>query len=391
MLCLGVCIILIEKGARVKKVKVAILFGGKSGEHEVSIVSALSIYNALDKAKYEPTLVGIDKTGRWLLPDQTKLLAQSKNPRLIALNEVKETVSLLPYPAQQNLISVSDPGTASSGKHFDVILPILHGTNGEDGTIQGLLELANVPYIGAGVLGSALGMDKDAAKRILRDAGIPVVPFMTVRRHDFKNRAKAITEEARAKFGYPYFVKPANAGSSVGVNKIKSDSEAVAKFEDAFSYDTKVLVEQAIDARELECSVLGNNEPEASIVGEIVPHHEFYTYEAKYIDANGADLKIPAEELSKATSDRIRQIAVDAFKALECAGLARVDFFLDRRDGKVYLNEINTIPGFTPISMYPKLWEATGLSYSKLIDRLIELAIERHTEKNALKTTYDSP
>ncbi|MEW6058312.1 MAG: D-alanine--D-alanine ligase [Bdellovibrionota bacterium] len=378
-----------------KKLKVAILFGGKSGEHEVSIVSALSIYKALDKSKYEATLVGIDKTGRWLLPDQARLLAQSSNPRLVKLNEIKETVSLLPFPAEQNLVPVaaergsSTPSRSSSGHQFDVILPILHGTYGEDGTVQGLLELANMPYVGSGVLGSAIGMDKELAKRVLRDAGIPVVPFMTVRKADFKANMAAILAEAQRKFGFPYFVKPANMGSSVGVNKVKNESEARKKFEDAFSYDTKILVEQAVDARELECSVLGNEKPEASIVGEIIPHHEFYTYEAKYIDGNGADLCIPAKDLSKDTSDRIRSIAVEAFKALECAGMARVDFFLDRQTAKIYLNEINTIPGFTQISMYPKLWEASGLSYPKLLDRLIELALERHQEKNALKTSYD--
>jgi D-alanine-D-alanine ligase len=373
----------------VAKKRVAILFGGKSGEHEVSIVSALSIFNALDKEKYEATLVGIDKTGRWLLPDQTRLLAQKSNPRLIKLNDIKETVSLLPFESDKNLVPVeAASGGKGAAKSFDVVLPILHGTYGEDGTVQGLLELANLPYVGSGVLGSAVGMDKDLAKRVMRDAGIPVVPFMTVRRHDFKTNSQKFIDEAQRKFGYPYFVKPANMGSSVGVNKVKSESEARIKFEDAFAYDTKVLVEQGIDARELECSVLGNSDPQASIVGEIIPHHEFYDYEAKYIDENGADLKIPAD-LPKATAERVRQLAVDAFRALECAGMARVDFFLDRRDGKVYLNEINTIPGFTPISMYPKLWEATGIPYSKLLDRLIELALERHSEKNHLKTTYN--
>lgn len=371
------------------KLKVAILFGGKSGEHEVSIVSALSVYNALDKAKYDVTLIGIDKTGRWLLPDQTRLLAHATNPRLIKLNEIKETVSLLPFPSSQNLVPVASSTGGSTGKSFDVVIPILHGTYGEDGTVQGILELANIPYVGAGVLGSAVGMDKEIAKRLLRDAGVPIVPFMTVRRHEFKSRAQSIIEEATRKFGFPYFVKPANLGSSVGVNKVKSDSEALGKFEDAFSYDTKVLVEQGIDARELECSVLGNHTPEASIVGEIIPRHEFYTYEAKYIDEEGADLKIPADDLSKATVDRIRGMAIEAFRALECSGMARVDFFLDRKSGKVFVNEINTIPGFTKISMYPKLWDASGLAYPKLLDRLIELALERHREKNQLKTSYD--
>lgn len=371
-----------------KKIRVAILFGGKSGEHEVSIVSAMSIYKALNKDQYDVTMIGLDKAGRWLLPDQTGLLAQSSNPRLIKLNKENETISFLPFEAETNIVPITGKTTETSAR-FDVVLPILHGTYGEDGTVQGLLELANVPYIGSGVLGSSVGMDKEMTKRVLRDAGIPIVPFMTVRRHEFRARKKDILDEAKRRFGYPYFVKPANMGSSVGVNKVKGDTDALAKFEDAMTYDTKVLVEQAIDARELECAVLGNNDPQASIIGEVIPHAEFYTYEAKYIDENGADLRIPAEELPKPTVDRIRQLAVDAFKALECAGLARIDFFLDRKTGKVYLNELNTIPGFTSISMYPKLWEASGVPYAKLLDRLIEFALERHREKNALKTSYE--
>nr|AIA12992.1 D-alanine--D-alanine ligase [uncultured bacterium] len=373
------------------KLKVGILFGGKSGEHEVSIVSALSIYQALDKSKYDPTLIGIDKTGRWLLPDQSRILAERQNARLIKLNKEHQTVSLLPFDTDKNLVPVVEDAvpTAQRGLHFDVILPILHGTYGEDGTVQGLLELANLPYIGSGVLGSAVSMDKETAKRLLRDAGIPVVPFMTVHRNDFKKQAANILAEAKRRFGLPYFVKPANMGSSVGVNKVKTEAEALAKFEDALLYDTKVLVEQAIDARELEVSVLGNHDPQASIVGEIIPNHEFYTYEAKYLDENGADLAIPARDLSAATTKRVQEVAIAGFRALECAGLARVDFFLDRKTSEIYLNEVNTIPGFTQISMYPKLWAASGLPYPQLLDRLIELALERHREKNSLKTTYE--
>jgi len=377
------------------KKRIALLFGGKSGEHEVSIVSALSIYKALDKSKYDVVMVGIDKTGRWLLPDQSRLLAESENPRLIKLNEVKQTVSLLPFPAECSLIGVQN-GTsltlqnsseANLGR-IDAVLPILHGTYGEDGTMQGLLELANIPYVGSGVLGSSLCMDKDAAKRLLRDAGLPVVPFLTVRKSDYQRHAADILALAEKEFGYPYFVKPANMGSSVGVNKVKSAGEAKTKFEDALQYDTKILVEKGVNARELECSVLGNHDPEASIVGEIIPHQEFYTYDAKYIDENGAELAIPAQNLSNEILSQIQKYAVTAFKTLECAGLARVDFFLDRDTGEVFVNELNTIPGFTSISMYPKLWEASGLPYPKLLDRLIELAIERHREKNELKTSY---
>lgn len=375
------------------KKRVVILFGGKSGEHEVSITSAMSVYKALDKAKYELTMVGIDKSGRWLLPEQTKLLSQSSNPRLIKLNEARETVGFLPFPTEKNLIPVQDnnlPAQTMGLEKPDVIIPILHGTYGEDGTIQGLLELSGIPYVGSGVLGSAVCMDKDLTKRLLRDAGIPVVPFSVIRRHEFTAKPDSVIEEMGRKFGYPYFVKPCNAGSSVGVNKVKNASDAHSKFEDAFCYDSKVLVEQGIDARELECSVLGNHSPQASLVGEIVPHHEFYSYDSKYIDEQGADLHVPAKELEKRVSDQVRQFAVDAFKLLECAGMARVDFFLDRKTGKVFLNEVNTIPGFTKISMYPKLWEATGLPYAQLLDRLIELAIERHEEKNKIVTSYDS-
>ncbi len=373
------------------KLRVAVLFGGKSGEHEVSVVSALSVYKALDKKKYDVTLVGIDKEGRWLLPEQTKLLAQSENPRLIKLNEIKNTVSMLTYETTKTIVSLDSKtgmGTEPSMK-FDVIVPILHGTYGEDGTIQGLLELAQIPYVGSGVLGSSVGMDKDMAKRVFRDAGIPIVPFLALKKIEFKANPKKYVDQAIATFGFPFFVKPSNLGSSVGVHKVKNEKQALDMIEDAFLYDTKVLIEQGIDARELEVSVLGNANPKASVVGEIIPKHEFYSYEAKYIDENGATLKIPAEPLTKAQSDQIREMAIKAFSAIECAGLARVDFFLDRKSGQIYINELNTIPGFTSISMYPKLWEATGLKYADLLDELIKLALERNSERKALKTTYE--
>jgi D-alanine-D-alanine ligase len=275
-----------------------------------------------------------------------------------------------------------------SGLHFDVVLPILHGPNGEDGTMQGLMELANVPYVGSGVLGSALCMDKDVAKRVLRDAGIPVVPFLTVKRSAFQRDQKTFLDQAAKEFGYPYFVKPANMGSSVGVGKVKNEKEALEKFNKAFDYDSKVLVEKAVAARELECSVLGNDRPEASIVGEIVPLGEFYSYESKYVDENGAELLIPAPNLTASEIQEIQELAIRAFSALECAGMARVDFFKDKNTGELFLNELNTIPGFTPISMYPKLWDASGLPYPKLIDRLIELACERHEEKLRNKSSF---
>jgi D-alanine-D-alanine ligase len=370
-----------------KKKRVAILFGGKSGEHEVSIVSAMSVAKALNKDKYDVTLIGIDKTGRWLLPNQTELLQESVNPRLIALNKRKESVGLVPYPSKNQIVAVESNTVAP--QNFDVILPILHGTYGEDGTIQGLLELANIPYIGSGVLGSALGMDKDAAKRMFQSVGIPVVPWLAIRRHDFQKNQKSMIEEIHSKFSYPYFVKPANMGSSVGVHKIKSAKDELAQIKDAFQYDTKILIEKGIDARELEVSVLGNLDVKASVVGEIIPTHEFYSYEAKYIDENGAALKIPAVNLAPDQIATIQKYAIDAFKVIEGRGLGRVDFFLDKKTHEIYLNEINTIPGFTSISMYPKLWEASGLKYADLLDELIRLAFERFEEKNSLKTTFE--
>jgi D-alanine-D-alanine ligase len=375
------------------KKRVAVIFGGKSGEHEVSLVSAMCVYGALDKAKYDVTLIGIDKTGRWTLPDAKWLLDQCDKPREIRLDQVPVTVALLSGGALQVVNSVGAasrvPGAAAAGGELlDVVLPILHGTNGEDGTIQGLLELAGIPYVGSGVLGSAVCMDKDMAKRLLRDAGIAVVPFLAVHKTRWAVRADQVVDEAERSFGYPYFVKPANGGSSVGVQKVKSRSQAKASIAGAFAFDSKVLIEQAVDARELEVSILGNHDPKASIVGEIIPRREFYSYDAKYL-GGGADLKIPAEQLSDSQVREIQGTAVKAFLTLECSGMARVDFFLDRASGRLFLNELNTIPGFTPISMYPKLWAASGLDYPQLIDRLIECALEKADEKLEISTDFE--
>lgn len=372
------------------KIRVALVFGGKSGEHEVSVVSALAAYKALDPAKYDVTLVGIDRTGRWLLPEKSLLLAHAANPRLVKLEKERAAIGLLPYKTETQVISVAATNAGPvKGLAFDVVVPILHGTHGEDGAIQGFFELAGLPYVGSGVLGSAVGMDKDMTKRVLRDAGIPVVPFFALRAAEFRTGADAAIERAEKMFGYPYFVKPANTGSSLGVGKVKSKAEARAKFAEAFLYDAKVLVERGVEARELECAVLGNDHPEASVVGEIAPTHEFYSYEAKYIDEKGAELHIPAKNLPADVTKRVREFAVQAFLALELSGMARVDFFLDKKTGELFLNEVNTIPGFTPISMYPKMWEASGIPYAKLFDRLIELALERHAQRAGLKTDYD--
>lgn len=370
-----------------RKTQVAILFGGKSGEHEVSIISAKHVYEALDKNKYDVTLVLIDKQGRWLLPEQQQLLSQMNNPLEVKLIPNDKTVCLVPFKNPSNLISV-DRGLLAQDFKIDVVIPILHGPNGEDGTIQGLLELANLPYVGSGVLGSSVVMDKDMTKRVLKEQNLPIVPFFSVRRHEFEKDPKAWLKQASKFFGLPYFVKPANMGSSVGVNKVKTEEEALEKFKNSFQYDTKILVEKFIKGRELECAVLGNHLPKASVVGEVIPHHEFYSYDAKYVDSHGADCKIPAEKLKPQTISLIQEYAIRAFKAVECFGMARVDFFYDENEDQLYVNELNTIPGFTPISQYPKLWQACGLNYSKLIDRLIELAIEKNQEKNSLKTEH---
>lgn len=369
------------------KMRVGILFGGKSGEHEVSIVSARNVAKALDPKKYEVTLIGIDKNGRWVLTNASDLL-ESTNPRLLNLNKQINAVAFVPYSDLKSLVAM-DRKEASPDFKFDVVLPILHGTFGEDGTVQGLLELANVAYVGSGVIGSAVGMDKDVSRRLLKEAGIPVVATSVIKRWDFEKNQKTIFQKLERDLGLPFFIKPANAGSSVGVHKIKNEKDFFEKIEDSFNFDTKVLVEKSVAARELEVAVLGNHDPKASIVGEIVPTHEFYSYEAKYIDENGAHLHIPAIDLTPELSDKIRALAIKTFQVLELRGMARVDFFLDKNTGELFLNEVNTIPGFTNISMYPKLWEATGLNYSALIDRLIELALELHKEKNQLKTTYE--
>ncbi|OGZ98277.1 MAG: D-alanine--D-alanine ligase A [Candidatus Sungbacteria bacterium RIFCSPHIGHO2_02_FULL_47_11] len=367
-----------------KKIRVGILFGGKSAEHEVSLQSAKNIVEALDKKKYEPILIGIDKKGRWHQASTAQFLLHSENPKLIKLNQRGESTAIVPTNTRGQLINLSRRETARS---LDIVFPILHGPFGEDGTVQGLLKLMNIPFVGAGVLGSAVGMDKDVMKRLLRDAGIPTAKFL-VRSKVNQKRLKPNFKQIKNSFGVPFFVKPANLGSSVGIHKVKSEKEFLPALEDAFGYDLKVLIEEYIPGREIECAVLGNENPIASVPGEIIPQHEFYSYEAKYIDENGALFEIPAK-LPRVAVKKIQDMALRAFKALCCEGMARVDFFL-KKDGTVILNEINTIPGFTKISMYPKLWEASGISYSKLIDSLIKLALERFEKEQRLKTSVDT-
>ncbi|PYS10618.1 MAG: D-alanine--D-alanine ligase A [Acidobacteria bacterium] len=350
-----------------KKIRVGVIFGGRSGEHEVSLRSAESILKALDRNKYEVVPIGITHEGRWLASTKAVAMLPAKDQIQKVLTD-GEPITLPAEPASQAIV--------------DVIFPILHGTYGEDGTMQGFLELANVPYVGAGVLGSAIGMDKDVMKRLLREAGLPIVDYWTVRKTDLD----AFLSAHISNLPYPVFVKPANLGSSVGITKVHAAEELPAALETAAQYDRKIVVEQGVDAREIEISVLGNDDPVASLPGEIIPSREFYDYKAKYVDEDSR-LLIPAPLEAIQTNDAQR-LAVAAFKVLECSGMARADLFLERITGKFYVNEINTLPGFTSISMYPKLWEASGIPYSELIDRLITLAIERHGEKNKLRTKY---
>jgi D-alanine-D-alanine ligase len=361
-----------------RKIRVGILFGGRSAEHEVSLQSAKNIIDAIDRNKYEVVLIGIDKKGQWHLDEESRFLLPTTQSELPELPEGRENLALVPGKQDEQLVALSGEERLGS---LDVIFPVLHGPFGEDGTVQGLLKLANIAFVGAGVLGSAVGMDKDVMKRLLRDAGIPVARFIVANRY---SREEIAFDYAQGQLGLPLFIKPANLGSSVGIHKVKDRQGFEAGLRDAFNYDNKILIEECIDGRELECSVLGNDSPIASVPGEILPRHEFYSYEAKYLDESGAVLEIPAK-LPSEISGRIRQLAIKTFSVLCCEGMARVDFFL--RDGReIIVNELNTIPGFTRISMYPKLWEATGISYSELIDKLIELAIERFEREKRLKT-----
>lgn len=361
-----------------KKKRIAILFGGKSAEHEVALQSARSVVDALDKNKYEIILIGIDKQGTWLLQNQSNYLLNAEDPKLISLNKSNKEIGIHPGNSESELIEVSTQKTL--GK-IDVVFPVMHGTYGEDGAIQGLLKMMDVAYVGADVVGSAVAMDKDVMKRLLRDAGIPISKFITLKKGE-----KLSFLDAKKQLGLPMFVKPANLGSSVGVSKVNNEKEFAKAIAEAYLYDTKILIEEFIDGREIECAVLGNEDPKASVCGEVIPHHEFYSYEAKYIDEDGAGLQIPAK-LSDNIQKQLQAVAIKTFQILCCSGMARVDSFLTK-DNKIFVNEINTIPGFTKISMYPKLWEASGLAYKDLLDKLVELAIQKHEKSQQLKTTF---
>jgi D-alanine-D-alanine ligase len=364
-----------------KRLRVGVLFGGRSGEHEVSLVSAASVIRGLDPDKYEAVPIGISKEGHWLIGGA----AQKMLPEVL---KAGQRVVMAADPTDAALIPL-DRSAGTGGQRLDVVFPVMHGTYGEDGTIQGLLDLAGLPFVGAGVLGSAIGMDKDVAKKLLQHAKIPVVPWVTVYRADWERNPAAVQKEIEKKFRYPVFVKPATLGSSVGMTKVHSRAELAPALNLASEFAMKILVERAVNAREIEVSVLGNHQPEASVPGEIVPHREFYDYTAKYLE-EGTALIIPAK-LKPAQVMKIQQLAVAAFRTLELSGMARVDFFLEKKGGKLFLNEVNTIPGFTSISMYPKLWEATGIPFRDLIDRLIALALEVQREKARTKYEIELP
>src|ERR1700730_16249271 len=362
-----------------RKLRIGVLFGGRSGEHEVSLASAASIIRGLDPQKYEAVAIGITKEGHWLIGAG----AQKMLPEVLRDGQ---RVVMSADPTETALMTLDG---SSHGQKLDVVFPVIHGTFGEDGTLQGLLELAGLPFVGAGVLGSAIGMDKDVAKRLMQVAGIPVVPWIAVQRADRERQEKEIRRAIEKKFKYPVFVKPATLGSSVGMTKVHSRAELAPALDLAAEFAMKILVERAVTAREIEVSVLGNHDPQASIPGEIVPHREFYDYAAKYLE-EGTKLLIPAD-LKPAQVKKFQHLAVLAFRALELSGMARVDFFLGKVGGKVYLKEVNTIPGFTFTTMYPQLSEASGIPFPQLIDKLIELALEQHAEKARTKYAIELP
>jgi D-alanine-D-alanine ligase len=386
--------------ARAKRLRVGVLYGGRSGEHEVSLASAAAVFANVDRQRYEPVPIRIERDGRWVLADRPPSAASAADVIQQVRSDVARVrggreVFLPPRPGDETLVLVDrrpsrendgESSAALTGLSLDVIFPVLHGPYGEDGTIQGLLELANVPYVGCGVLASAVGMDKAVMKELFRSRGLRVADGLTVRRRDWRTAPAAVTATIDKSMTYPLFVKPANLGSSVGISKVHHAAELAPALDLAAEFDRKIIVELAVaDAREIECAVLGNDEPEASVPGEVVPSREFYDYEAKYIDS-GSRLEIPAQ-LEPAVAREVRRQAIVAFDAIDGTGLARVDFLLSRSSGDLYVNEINSLPGFTTISMFSKLWQASGLDYPVLVDRLITLAIERHADKQQSKTS----
>ena len=382
-----------------KKLRVGVIYGGRSGEHEVSIASAAAVMANLDRARYEAVPIRIERDGRWALADKpptaasaSEVIEQSRS-EMKALRAGRE-VHLLPRPSEETILAIDrtrgrgddEPRALVTGVGLDVIFPVLHGPHGEDGTVQGLLELANVPYVGCGVLASAAGMDKGVMKKLFAAHGLPNCPYEVVLRRRVLAEPERVAEDAVAQLGLPLFVKPANLGSSVGISKARTRDELIEALKLAADYDRKVVIEAAVPhAREFEVAVLGNDDPIASVPGEVVPSREFYDYEAKYLDA-GSRLTIPADVPAEFGA-RLQALAIAAFRAVEGSGLSRVDFLVDGEGGDVFVNEINTMPGFTTISMYSKLWAASGLSYQELVDRLVQLALERHAEKQQLRVS----
>jgi len=371
-----------------RKIRVGIVYGGRSGEHEVSLASATSVMANLDSDKYEAVPIGITREGSWLLgtrPQQLLAAERGEHEEHDEETEPSRAVTLTGDPRLRRLIPVEQGEELGNEGALDVIFPVLHGTYGEDGALQGLLEMANMPYVGCGVLGSALGMDKEKMKMIFQRVGLPVGDFLVYRRSAWERAPEPILDAVEQRLGYPNFVKPVNLGSSVGVNKAHDRAELLHFINEAAEYDRKIIIEKGINCRELECAVLGNDEPIVSVVGEVISSNEFYDYRAKYIN-NQSQTVIPAD-IPQALADEVRRQATLAFQSLDLSGLARVDFFLERETNQVYINEVNTMPGFTAISMYPKLWEASGLPYKELLDRVIELAIERHADQQRNRTS----
>lgn len=363
-----------------KKIRVGVIFGGRSAEHEISLLSAKNVVDALDKTKYEPVLIGIDKSGEWHVRDAFQYLLNADNPKKVRLHGAKGQVALVSNPENRSLVNLSQKGLSEP---LDVIFPVLHGTYGEDGAIQGLLRMAGVPFVGPGILGSAIGMDKDVMKRLLRDAKLNVAKFITL---DVSEKDELSFEKATKELGLPIFVKPANLGSSVGVSKVKTREEYKVALEKAFLYDRKILLEEFIDGREIECSILGDENPIASLPGEVIPKDEFHSYEAKYIEESGTVFVLPAK-IDAEIAKRVQEASLKAYKVLCCEGMARIDLFL-KKDGSVYVNEINTIPGCTSTSMFPKLWEVSGIPFPQVVDRLIQMALLRAEKEKTLKTTF---
>lgn len=368
-----------------KKIRVGVIFGGRSGEHAVSLMSARSVLSVMNSEKYEITQIGISKTGGWYTGDDVLTVLENEN-----LNGLNRAI-LQPVPGSANLYQIKETSAGLKlelAAELDVIYPVLHGTFGEDGTLQGLLEMADIAYVGAGVLGSSVGMDKGLFKDVMRANNVPVVESIIVSRMEIQRDLNSVITRAEQFSAYPFFVKPANLGSSVGISKCMNRSDLMEGIQDAARYDRRILIERGLNnPREIEISVLGNQEPEASVVGEILPAADFYSYSAKYLD-DRSQLKIPAD-LPAEIANKMREIAVKVYSAIDCAGMARVDFLIDRVTGEFFISEVNTLPGFTKISMYPKLWEASGLPYAKLIDRLVELALERKADREQTVRTYE--